>query len=194
MVVPRLPGARCPSQPEPTGGLAAWTTENLKVKKPSKSDLEVVSIPAFESPLDSQIYTVTVGAVLVASLRDMMLAGLREVSPGEYAKVRAAEFAAIKKGSVPMLHEAFILLVTLAAKMIPAEGAEHPLIRKARHTLTDLIEVLSPEAHAEYRAVKYAGSQDGGEGKAPKADPAKRTEALANVAVVVAKALLVPGF
>ena len=162
--------------------------------KLTKESLEVVSIPFFTSPVDGQTYTVTVAAEIAANIRDMLFTGLRQVSATEYAKVRAAEVAAIKASDATALRAVFVLLVGTVASLIPSNKPEHPLIRKARHDMTDMVAVLSPEVHAQYRAVKYAGAQDQGEGKTPKADPAKRAEALALVAEVLAKAALVPGF
>jgi hypothetical protein len=160
--------------------------------KPTKEALEAVTIPFFTSPVDGQTYSVTLAAQIAASIRDMMMSALRDVSPTEYAKVRAAEFAAIKAGDSAKLREAFVLLVETIAKLIPESGQEHPLARQARHTMTDVLEVLSPEDHAQYRAIKYTGATEGK--KHPKANPEKRTEALVLAGTVYAKAALVPGF
>lgn len=159
----------------------------------TKAALEEVKIPFFTSPVDGQTYTVTLAAMVAANIRDMMLSGLREAAPLEYAKVRAAEVAAIKASDGPALREAFVLLVETVAKLVPdGKKAEHPLVRQARHMMTDVLGVLSPEDHAQYRAVKYSGAAEE-EGK-QKADPSKRTEALVLVAKVYAKAALIPGF
>ena len=163
--------------------------------KLTKEVLSQVEIPAFESPLDGQIYTLTKGAVYVGSLRNMLLSGLMQSSPTAYAKVRAAEFDAIRKGDAVAMRAAFVTLIREVAVAIPQDGKpEHSLLRRGRHDLTDLIEVLDPETHAQYRAVKYAGAQDQGEGMQPKVDPVKRTEAMVLLAESAAKLLLVPGF
>lgn len=163
------------------------------MSKLTKEDLEKVTIPFFESAVDGQTYTVTFAAEIVANIRDMMLTGLRQISVQEYAKAKSAEITAQKSGDVTAVKAAFVLLVETVAKLIPNGAAEHPLLRKGRHELTNILELLSPEDHAQYRAIKYCGSSDAGE-STPKADPVKRTEALVLAATVVAKAALVPGF
>lgn len=165
------------------------------MSKLNKESLSEVMIPAFESPLDGQIYTLTQGAVYVGSLRNLLLSGLMHSKPSVYAKVRAAEFAAIRKGDSAAMRAAFVTLIREVADAIPQDGKpEHSLLRRGRHDLTDLIAVLDPETHAQYRAVKYAGAEDAGEGMQPKVDPAKRTEAMVLLAESAAKLLLVPGF
>lgn len=162
------------------------------MSKLSKESLEQVVIPFFTSAVDGQTYTVTKAAMIAANIRDIAFSGLREVSPSDYSKAKAAEVEAIKKGDVALLRSAFVLLIELVAGMVPDGNPEHPLLRASRHHMTDMLEVLSPEDHAQYRAVKYAGSESGS--KAPKANPAKRAEALSLAASVIAKAALVPGF
>lgn len=165
------------------------------MSKLNKESLSEVEILAYESPVDGQTYTVTKGAVYVGSLRNMLLSGLMQISPTAYAKVRAAEVDAVRKGDAKLMRDAFVVLVREVANAIPqGDKREHSLLRQGRHTLTDLIEVLDPETHAQYRAVKYAGAEDAGEGMQPKVDPAKRTEAMVLLAESAAKLLLVPGF
>jgi len=162
--------------------------------KLTKEALEAVAIPFFTSPVDGETYSVTLAAQIAANLRDMMMSGLREVSPTDYAVARAAEIQAIKAGDSKALRESFVVLVELVAKHIPVSGPEHPLLRKARHIMTDVLELLSPEAHAEYRALKYVGAESQGEGNTPKAVPEKRAQALSIAAKVYAFAAMVPGF
>ena len=67
------------------------------------------------------------------------------------------------------------------------------MLRAGRHQLSAMLEVLSPEDHAQYRAVKYTDASDGPKGQ-QKAKAEKRHEAMAIAAKVVADATLVPGF
>lgn len=162
--------------------------------KLTKEALDKVEIPAFVSPVDGEIYTVTAAAIIVANIRDMLKSGLRQTAPSVYAEAVKVEVEAIRSGKLEDVRKSFTTLVQKVAQQVPEDKAEHPLIRQGRHMLTDVLGVLSPEHHAEYRAVKYAGAAPA-EGEAPqKADHAKRVEALVFAASIIAKAALVPGF
>lgn len=153
--------------------------------KLTKEALDEVRIPALESPIDGQIYTVTLLAQVIANIRDQILWGLRSSAPTVYAKVRGQEIKAIKDGT--SMVDVFVATVAAAADVLPKDGgSEDVAIRTARHQLTDVLEAFSPEAHAEYRAFKYPGGTS--------ATPESRKEALLHAAKFIAKAALVPGY
>lgn len=165
------------------------------MSKLTKEVLETVTIPFFESPVDGKTYTVTTRAAgFAANIRDLMMSGLRQSAVQVYAKIRSLEVAALKSGDVNALRDVFVAMVVEVSKLVPENGKEHGLLRAGRHQLSAMLEVLSPEDHAQYRAIKYTGADDAEEGAQPKAKAEKRHEAMAIAATVIAKATLVPGF
>lgn len=129
----------------------------------SPAFLNAIHTPLFTSPIDGKDYTVTNAAVTAAKIHRMLMSGLREQSPQVFVKARQIEHKAFSADVAHEVASATMRDVLAAQAKLAFESVkdgvkESKTLRGARHALTDVLEVLDPEAHAAYRAAKY---QDG---------------------------------
>lgn len=122
--------------------------------------LNEIHTPLFTSPIDGKDYTVTNSAMVAANIHGMLMSGLRQQSLASYAKARQLELAAMaaQKVTAPadLMRDVLAAQAKIAFESVKGGAQEQPLLRQARHMLTDVLKLLDESAHAAYQAAKYA--------------------------------------